>query len=74
MFGRNFRQVFLIIVKGFKGQIVATSLRKSMLWHGVRLLKLQQNMCLTTTFQENCQFAHWLLKVRSGEIQTDEER
>jgi hypothetical protein len=30
-------------------------------------------MCLITTFQENHQFAYWLLKVGSGEIQTDEE-
>ncbi len=73
MFGKNFHQVLLVIVKGYKGQIVVASLRKSMLWHGVRLLKLQQNMRLTTTSHENHQFAHWLLKVRSGEIQIDEE-
>jgi hypothetical protein len=30
-------------------------------------------MCLATTSQENHQFAHWLLKVGSGEIQIDEE-
>jgi hypothetical protein len=44
-----------------------------MLWHGVHLLKLQQNICLTTTSQENHQFAHWLFKVGSGEVQTNEE-
>lgn len=44
-----------------------------MLWHGVCLLKLQQNMCLATTYWENRQFAHWLLKVGSGEIQTNEK-
>jgi hypothetical protein len=74
VFGRDFCQVLLIIVKGSKGQIVVASLCKSMLWQGVHLLKLQQNMCLATTSQENHQFAHWLLKVGSGEIQIDEER
>ncbi len=40
MFGRDFCQVLLIIVKGSKGQIVVASLCKSMLWQGVHLLKL----------------------------------
>ncbi len=30
-------------------------------------------MCLITTSRENRQFAHWLLKVGSGEIQIDEK-
>jgi len=51
---------------------VVASIRKSMLWHGVCLLKLQQNMCLVT-YWENHQFAHWLFKVGSGEVQTNEE-
>jgi len=73
VFGRDFHQVILIIVKGFKGQIVVTSLCKSMLWQGVHLLKLQQNMRLATTSQENHQLAHWLFKVGNGEIQIDEK-
>jgi hypothetical protein len=65
VFGINLHQVFLVVVKVYEGQIVVASLRKSMLWHGVHLLKLQQNMRLTTTSRENRQFAHLTLVTQS---------
>jgi hypothetical protein len=62
-FGRNFCQILPIIVKGYKGKIVVASLRKSLLWDGTRILKLQQHMHLARTSLENQQLANWLRKV-----------
>jgi len=35
------------------------------------ILRLQQNMCLTTTCLENQDFANWLLQIGSGQIPSD---
>jgi hypothetical protein len=61
------------MIKSYKGQIVAALSRKSMFWHGVHLLKLHQNMCLVTSW-ENHQFAHWLFKVGNGENSNQRRR
>jgi hypothetical protein len=68
VFGGDFRQNFLVIVKGSKGQIMASSFQRSSLWHNINILKLQQNMCLVGALLENQQFANWLLEVGSRHV------
>lgn len=42
--GGDFRQVLPVVPRGTRGQIVAASLRRSRLWHDVRIFKLSINM------------------------------
>jgi ATP-dependent DNA helicase PIF1 len=49
VFGGNFCQILSVIIKGYKGKNVVASLRKSLLWDGIRILRLQQHMHLAKT-------------------------
>jgi ATP-dependent DNA helicase PIF1 len=53
VFGKNFHQILLVIVKGSRGQTVATSFQRSLLWDGICMLRLQQTMHLVETSLEN---------------------
>jgi ATP-dependent DNA helicase PIF1 len=46
VFGRDFHKKFLVIIKESKGQIVVAFLQRSLLWDGICILKLQQNIWL----------------------------
>jgi ATP-dependent DNA helicase PIF1 len=49
VFGGDFCQIILVIIKGSKREILATSFWRSFFWHGVGILKLEQNMHLAKT-------------------------
>ncbi len=72
MFGRDFCHILPVIVKGYRRQIVIDFLRRSLLWEGIRILRLQQNMRLVKTFLENQQLANWLFEVGSAHIPIDQ--
>jgi len=43
VFGGDFRQILPVIVKGSREKIVGASLRRSMLWSRMQILRLKQN-------------------------------
>ena len=61
--GGDFRQVLPVIPKGVREQIVAASLRRSVLWHDIHVLTLDVNMRLNNTDVENINFANFLMEV-----------
>ncbi|XP_057482346.1 uncharacterized protein LOC130769157 isoform X2 [Actinidia eriantha] len=60
--GGDFRQVLPVIPKGVREQIVAASLRRSILWHDIHVLTLDVNMRLNNTDVENINFANFLME------------
>ena len=46
VFGRDFRQILPVIVKGSREQVVSASLRRSQLWQHVNVYTLKKNMWL----------------------------
>jgi hypothetical protein len=44
VFGRGVHQILLVIIKGSRRQIITTSFRRSLLWDGIHIVRLQQNM------------------------------
>ena len=44
LLGGDFRQVLPVVPRGTRGQIMAASLRRSRLWHDVKVFKLSINM------------------------------
>ncbi|MCO5615088.1 hypothetical protein L7F22_069376 [Adiantum nelumboides] len=68
LFGRDFRQVFPIVPKGFREDIVDATLCRSRLWSHVKVLTLTQNMCVNeinaNRSEEN--FCDWLLNIGNG--------
>jgi hypothetical protein len=50
---RDFHQIILVIIKGYKGQIVIPSFQRSLLCDGICMLRLQQTMHLVATSLEN---------------------
>ncbi|XP_057511502.1 uncharacterized protein LOC130793701 isoform X2 [Actinidia eriantha] len=64
--GGDFRQVLPVIPKGVREQIVAASLRRSILWHDIHVLTLDVNMRLNNTDVENINFANFLMEIGSN--------
>jgi len=65
LFGGDFRQTLPVIPHGTGQQMVAASIRRSILWNQVKMHYLHQNMRLERT-PEMEDFARWLLDVGSG--------
>ncbi|KAI3916312.1 hypothetical protein MKW98_004753 [Papaver atlanticum] len=61
--GGDFRQTLPVIQRGCREQIVGASIRRSVLWNNVIVLKLTQNMRLGNEDTENVEFAEFLLQV-----------
>ncbi len=72
MFGGDICQIILVIIKGSKGKKLATSFWRSFLWHGIGILKLQQNMHLAKTSSIIWHYKFVLFKVESGHILINE--
>ena len=62
MFGGDLRQVFPVVRKGSRAQIIDASLRRSYLWDCMRHLKLVRNM----RAQSDPWFAKYLLRIGGG--------
>ncbi|OJT14231.1 ATP-dependent DNA helicase PIF1 [Trametes pubescens] len=65
VFGGDFQQILLVVVKGSWEDIVDVSLRRSHLWQHIEVLHLRQNMRLDPD-EDNHHFAQWLLDVGHG--------
>lgn len=61
--GGDFRQILPVIPKGVREQIVAASLKRSLLWKHVQVISLVQNMRLDNTNPDNVTFANFLTEV-----------
>ena len=75
VFGGDFRQILLVVIKGRREDIVGSCLRRSILWTHVKLIKLKINMRLQHAENqpdaaEQKKFADWLLEVGKGYIPT----
>src|ERR1044072_7510287 len=73
VFGGDFRQILPVIMKGTREDIIRASLRRSILWKNIRLMKLKTNMRLLRAADdpdaaEQEEFAKWLLKVGEGRV------
>ncbi|XP_015954983.1 uncharacterized protein LOC107479353 [Arachis duranensis] len=70
VFGRDFRQIFLVIPRGSMQDIIQSSINSSYSWHNCKVLKLTKNMRLSLGENNNIQelrnFAEWLLKICDG--------
>jgi len=71
VFGGDFKQILLVIVKSSCDQIVGACNQRSHLWGSVKLLKLTQNMWLNTLEEAERNFAKWQLDIGYGK-HTDE--
>jgi len=71
VFGGDFRQILPVIIKGSRGQTVASCIQCSFLWTFINVLHLHQNMQLNTTIEAKGNFARWQLEVGQG-MHTDE--
>ena len=72
VFGGDFRQILPVIVKGSRGQTVASCLQRSSLWRSIKILHLHQNMRLNTNIVAEANFAKWQLEVGQGKHTNDE--
>ncbi|KAF7835735.1 uncharacterized protein G2W53_010594 [Senna tora] len=73
VFGGDFRQIFPVIPRGSRQDIVLSSLNASYIWDSCKVLTLTKNMRLGTgvTESENqsiSEFAEWILKIGDGDI------
>ncbi|KAM0848546.1 hypothetical protein ACQ4PT_054297 [Festuca glaucescens] len=68
VFGGDFRQVFPVVRKGTRAQIVDASLSRSELWKCMRQMKLVRNM----RAQNDPGFAEYLLRIGNGTEETNE--
>ncbi|XP_026451094.1 uncharacterized protein LOC113351294 [Papaver somniferum] len=70
--GGDFKQTFPVVQKGRREQIIDASIRSSVLWRDVNVLKLTQNTRLESQDPDSIAFAEYLLQVclsRSTELQ-----
>jgi hypothetical protein len=72
VFGGDFRQILPVIIKGSRGQTVASCIQRSFLWSLIQVLHLHQNMRLNIAIEVEANFARWQLEVGQG-MHTDEE-
>lgn len=73
VFGGDFRQVFTVILKGSRQDIVRASLKQSYLWDHCKVLKLTTKMRVTVgsrpeDVSEILEFSEWILNVGDGEL------
>ncbi|CAL1414210.1 unnamed protein product [Linum trigynum] len=72
VFGGDFRQTLPIVLKGSRADIVNSSIKRSYLWHHLRVIKLVENMrlaranCSPEEVLEIANFHTWLLQVGDG--------
>jgi hypothetical protein len=57
VFGGDFKQILPVIVKGSRAQIVGACLQRSPLWSLIKVLHLNQNMCLNIRQPKEQEFA-----------------
>ncbi|XP_026409736.1 uncharacterized protein LOC113304815 isoform X1 [Papaver somniferum] len=62
--GGDFKQTLPVVQKGRREQIIDASIRSSVLWRNVNVLKLTQNMRLESQDPDSIAFAEYLLQVR----------
>ena len=67
--GGDFRQVLPVIRHANTADLIESSLKRSTLWPLLKIFKLHQNMRAATA---NAQFLQFLLKLRNGDLQEDE--
>ena len=72
--GGDFRQIFSMVAKGQREQIVKASINKSSLWNNCRVFILTKNMRLTKNPSDIVakEFAEWILKIDDGELNNSE--
>ncbi|CAN1823226.1 ATP-dependent DNA helicase PIF1 [Linum perenne] len=63
VFGGDFRQTLPTIPKATRTQIVNSSIKRSYLWQYMRVIKLTENMRLTTQIAD---FGNWILDIGNG--------
>ncbi|XP_026381746.1 uncharacterized protein LOC113276364 [Papaver somniferum] len=61
--GGDFKQTLPVVQKGRREQIIDASVRSSVLWRDVNVLKLTQNMRLESQDPDSIAFAEYLLQV-----------
>jgi len=66
VFGRDFKQILPVIIRGGKAQAIGASLRKSRLWGHLIVLHLYQDMRLSTAIEAEANFATWQLELGQG--------
>jgi len=75
--GGDFRQILPVVKKRSRYDIVKLTINYSDLWKNCKVLKLNQNMRLSTTTCAQTttsikEFADWILKIGNGETNLDE--
>jgi hypothetical protein len=65
VFGGDFRQCPLVVARGSRSAIVAASLKRSVLWRNVRILKLTENMRLRAD-PDSRPYADYILRIGDG--------
>ena len=65
LFGGDFRQTLPVIPHGSRQEVVAASIRRSVLWQNIEIHYLHQNMRLEQS-PEMQDFANWLLDIGAG--------
>ncbi|XP_027938803.1 ATP-dependent DNA helicase RRM3-like [Vigna unguiculata] len=75
--GGDFRQILPVIKKGYRFDIIKSTINYSELWNCCKVLKLTKNMRLSTTTINQIandikEFADWILKIGDGQIDVNE--
>ena len=71
VFGGDFRQILPVKMKGSRETSVATSLQRSRLWRGIKILSLTENMRLSRN-PEDVNYAEWLLNIGDGKLTAED--
>ena len=64
--GGDFLQTLPVIPRGFRKDIVDSTMQRSRLWEQVEILRLIQNMQLDPANADAHEFSHWLLDIGHG--------
>lgn len=73
VFGGDFRQILLVILRGSRSNIVHATINASYVWDHCRVLTLTKNMRLqsslnSTTTSDLKEFSQWILDIGNGKI------
>ncbi|XP_058752650.1 uncharacterized protein LOC131625837 [Vicia villosa] len=73
VFGGDFRQIFPVVPRGSRSDIVHAAINASYIWRDVQVLTLTQNMRLQSgpndhEKKEIAEFSKWLLKIGEGKL------
>ena len=71
VFGKDFQQILPVVLKGDRAQVVGACMQRSILWRGITVLQLHQNMRLNTHIEAEANFARWQLEVGHGQHTDD---